>query len=391
MEVKAKLLDTINRIYETQLCKLELESLGAEDVTFDLDNFEFSFSYNSAEENYLNKRTSWLISIDSKDTWITKIIDINRKILRKYADLWFSHFCYPFKGRFRPTVARSLINIVNPESEGIILDNFCGSGTTQVEAMLLGLDSIGVDINPFYTFLTQAQREFYFRELTDGGLAGKFFEEVSQNPGKFRSCLNVGTIHPLMFVIYSYATCMHFPDPKKAFNKRFLEIKTLQEEWFKLIKEKNLKLGGIKTITGTAEKLEFPDNYFTGIVTSPPYNNALDYTKENRGAPEFFPISEELKKQYEPVKKPELYFEMMGKAIRETVRVLKAGRKIGFIIGNQRKKNEIIPIVDWCIKEFEKNNCKLLYNIPQLMASTGTWNILTDHILILEKKTEERF
>ncbi|MEW6557201.1 MAG: DNA methyltransferase [Elusimicrobiota bacterium] len=387
--MKAKLLDTINRIYETQLCKLELESLGAEDVSFDLDNLEFKFAFDPEQRDYLSNRTSWLTSIDGKDTWITKIIDINRKILRKYADIWFSHFTYPFKARFRPPVARSLINIVNPEPDGIILDNFCGSGTTQVEAILLGLDSVGIDINPFYTFLTQAQREFYIRKLTDGEIAEKFFIEVSQNPDRFKNAMLAGTIHPLMFVIYSYATCMHFPDSQKAFNRKFLEMKTLQDEWSRLNTEKSLELGEIKTVTDTAEKLEFPDNYFSGIVTSPPYSNALDYTKENRGAPEFFPVTDELKRQYEPVKKPDLYFEMMSKAISEMVRVLKLGKKIGFIIGNQRKKNEIIPIVDWSIEEFEKNNCKLLFNIPQLISSTGTWNILVDHILILQKRVSD--
>jgi len=383
--MKAKLLDIINRIYEIQLARLELLSLGATEVNLDFDNLELRFKY-KGNINKLKERVSWLESINNEPTWIVDIINANRKILYKYADLWFSNFVYAFKARFRPPLARSAINIVCPENKGIILDPFTGSGTTNVEAVLLGLDSIGIDINPFYTTMTKAKYQFYTQKIENEEFALKFWDSL--NSGSLfqklsQQLISKNNYHPLFPIIYSYATCMHFKDPQKAFLKKYRETKFLQDEWFK-IKDK-YKLGKLETKTTTAEKLPYPDNSIDGIVTSPPYSNALDYLKENRGAPEFFEVSEKLKEQYKATKSLDKFYKMMRKAISEIVRVLKPQRKIVFIIGNQRRKKEIIPIVDWCIKEFEKKNCKLLYNIPQLISSTGTWNILTDYILILQK------
>jgi len=129
------------------------------------------------------------------------------------------------------------------------------------------------------------------------------------------------------------------------------------------------------------------DESVDGIVTSPPYSTAIDYLKENRGAPEFWKISPELAEKYRKItRNMDAWFEMMEKAISEMVRVLGRNRKCAIIMGNQRRGNEIISLVDWTIQRFEKEGCMLLHNIPQLISSTGTWNILVDHILIFIKK-----
>lgn len=381
--MRAKLLDTINRVYEVQLAKLELESLGAGNVQFDLGKLEFNFEIAKNLKEKLVRRITWFESIDDEETWTNEIMRLNRRVLRKYADLWFSHFVYPFKARFRPPLARSLINTINPEDEGIILDNFCGSGTTQVEAYLLGLNSIGSDINPFYTTMTEAKVKFFTHSFKEGE-AERFWQKYWRDDLFYHMPTELPKdVHPLLPIIYSYATQI-MKKPRKAYFKRYGEMMLLQDEWFKV--KNKYKLGKVKNVICSAEKLPYPDKYFTGIVTSPPYSSALDYTKENRGDPEFFPITPELKKLYEPTKDRVLFYVLMEKVIKESVRVIKPGKKIAFVIGNQRKKDKIIDIVGWCIEEFEKDGCQLLYDIPQLISSTGTHNILTDHILILQKK-----
>lgn len=372
--MRARLLETVNRVYECKLAKLELDSLGARDVEFDLDRLEFSFELAEAMEPLLRRRLSWFDSVDGTPTWISRVVRANRRILRGHADLWFSHFAYPFKARFRPPLARSLINIVNPEEEGRILDNFCGSGTTQIEASLLGLDSAGVDINPFYTFMTMAKAEFFTREL-DAAEAEDIWSAIIDHP--------LNHYHPLIYVIYSFATQMGFKNPGGAFKRKLAHIREMQEMWWGL--RDKYKLGDIRVDTCSAEALPYPDGYFTGVVASPPYSSAIDYTKENRGAPEFFPVSPELVEAYKPTRSTALYKEMMTKAVRETARVVGEDRRIAFVVGNQRKNGKIVAMVDWCVERFEENGCRLLHKIPQLISSTGTWNILTDYVLIFEK------
>ena len=56
------------------------------------------------------------------------------------ADL--THTIHRFPGKFVPQVARELIRLtgVRPGA-GLVVDPFCGSGTTLVEAALVGIDS----------------------------------------------------------------------------------------------------------------------------------------------------------------------------------------------------------------------------------------------------------
>ncbi|MEM4311034.1 MAG: DNA methyltransferase [Nitrososphaerales archaeon] len=49
-----------------------------------------------------------------------------------------------------PKLARTLSNLAGANKGKVILDPFCGTGTILQEAMLLGSDVIGVDINEFY-------------------------------------------------------------------------------------------------------------------------------------------------------------------------------------------------------------------------------------------------
>lgn len=51
-------------------------------------------------------------------------------------------------GMLPPKLAQILINLSGAKAGDTILDPFCGSGTVLQEAMLLGIDSIGTDLNP---------------------------------------------------------------------------------------------------------------------------------------------------------------------------------------------------------------------------------------------------
>lgn len=68
--------------------------------------------------------------------------------IREEPSLYLAHYMHPYKGKFHPKMIRALLNYINPQTEGKILDNFAGSGTLLVEANLLGLDAVGTEINP---------------------------------------------------------------------------------------------------------------------------------------------------------------------------------------------------------------------------------------------------
>ncbi|HCJ66303.1 MAG TPA: DNA methyltransferase [Elusimicrobia bacterium] len=66
-----------------------------------------------------------------------------------------------------PQIARRLIELYAPKKGGILLDPFCGSGSSLVEARLQGLNSYGVDINPLARLIAKVKSALIEPELLD--------------------------------------------------------------------------------------------------------------------------------------------------------------------------------------------------------------------------------
>jgi len=58
------------------------------------------------------------------------------------------HDLHPYPARFIPQIPRALLGMFPPAPGTVVLDPFCGSGTTLVEAVRAGHDAVGVDLNP---------------------------------------------------------------------------------------------------------------------------------------------------------------------------------------------------------------------------------------------------
>jgi tRNA G10 N-methylase Trm11 len=58
------------------------------------------------------------------------------------------HGLHPYKGKFYPQLARAILNARGVSATGRVLDPFAGSGTTLIEASLLGQGGRGLDANP---------------------------------------------------------------------------------------------------------------------------------------------------------------------------------------------------------------------------------------------------
>jgi len=68
---------------------------------------------------------------------------------------------HPFKGAhfatFPPELARSGLRMAAVGGRGPVLDPFCGSGTTLAVARELGLDGVGVELNPEYAEIARGR------------------------------------------------------------------------------------------------------------------------------------------------------------------------------------------------------------------------------------------
>lgn len=67
------------------------------------------------------------------------------------------HGLHGYKGKFNPQVAKAILNIFGVRRGDHVLDPFCGSGTTLIEAVQLGAAATGFDINPLAVYLANAK------------------------------------------------------------------------------------------------------------------------------------------------------------------------------------------------------------------------------------------
>ncbi|HWU89627.1 MAG TPA: DNA methyltransferase, partial [Kofleriaceae bacterium] len=74
-----------------------------------------------------------------------------------------THPFHSYPARLHPATARVLVELVGAGGRGggrggpVIVDPFCGSGTTLVEIRAAGLRAIGVDLNPLAVLVARAK------------------------------------------------------------------------------------------------------------------------------------------------------------------------------------------------------------------------------------------
>lgn len=132
------LLDNVQFIYELALAQLELQCL---ETNYEITNGLREFKLLKAKDiTKLIRRLAYFKSVKGKYTDYFRIIQKNRT---RSVNQYLTHWIYPYKGKFHPQMIGALLNIIKVEPGDTILDLFIGSGTTAIEAQLLGMDYFG--------------------------------------------------------------------------------------------------------------------------------------------------------------------------------------------------------------------------------------------------------
>ena len=96
-------------------------------------------------------------------TW-QKVLENGDEDAAKRKDPKYStHGIHPFKGKFYPQLAKSLLNISGAPVGATLLDPYCGSGTTLLEGMLNGYKAQGCDFNPLSAKIARAKTSILTR------------------------------------------------------------------------------------------------------------------------------------------------------------------------------------------------------------------------------------
>jgi site-specific DNA-methyltransferase (cytosine-N4-specific) len=74
----------------------------------------------------------------------------------RQATRYLVHGLHEYKGKFNPQMARALVNAIDPDATAL-MDPYCGSGTTLIEGMRLGMSVAGIDHNPLAVWVSQVK------------------------------------------------------------------------------------------------------------------------------------------------------------------------------------------------------------------------------------------
>ena len=390
------LLDNVQFIYELALAQLELQALG---VDFQVTNGLREFKLLKATDlSKAAKKVAYFKMMDGKYTDYFQIIQKN---VTRSVNQYLTHWIYPYKGKFHPQMIRALLNIIGLKEGDTVFDPFIGSGTTAVEAKLLGIKCIGIDISPLCILQSKAKTESL--EVLNEIL--KIKNEISSkitptlfNPGN-KSFLevidslpdeNLRNFYKMAYLVAVSDNARRGRDLTKSFYSNLdLMIKSVKDFQY-IAQELNLKLGKVEIKIGDSRKLSLEDGSIDGIITSPPYSIALDYVSNDAHALKVMGHDlPKIREEFIGVRgrgpgRINLYNQDMMKSYEEMYRVLKPNRFAVIVIGNATYLGEEVKTVKFTIDYCQKIGFKLVKNIDKIIF--GLYNVMQkENILIFQK------
>ena len=175
-------------------------------------------------EQFNDNKKSWRLSlIKSTNTYGEtgqSLLEKCKPTAKHWNSNYGSHGFHRYVGRFPPHLVRAILNYFSLAEEDTVLDPFLGSGTTLVEARLLGIKAIGVEICPLSALISRVKSCFPNDLMPISSLVEKyelFYEK------KITSFLNTNSKYTHQDIIRRRGNPIQsFPNLEKWFTKEAL-------------------------------------------------------------------------------------------------------------------------------------------------------------------------
>ena len=308
------------------------------------------------------------------------------------------------------------------KTKGIVLDPFCGVGTTLLACKERGIDAIGFDVLPIALFATKVKlsnynvdelkenakkllkKKFVRPEIKDAPTLMKkgfskyalediifFKEKINEIEDNNRNFFLLALINAALKVSYARKDGATFKIEKR--NVAPLRI-MLRRVIYKMIRDyEKFKINTKSNVVVEqcdARRMNLEDESIDAIITSPPYLNQIDYTKVY--AIENYIIGEKT----EPMLRSfigfdeENYFKDMELVLKEMYRVCRYGARIAIVVANAYIPDRIIEsdIIFSQIAEklgFKVDKIYVLNKRHALEGRTIKVGTLRESMIILEK------
>ena len=241
----------------------------------------------------------------------------------------FLHYLHKYKGKGDPRISRALINLLDVKEGDTILDPFVGSGAFIADAPTMGLNAIGIEVLEIGKMIAEVKcnlridiqglRDSIIKlfEIIDGALFkqdikdelikikekikkgtgnSKAYENITQHLAKIIFLkkeidnINNGEIKKFLLILLSQKI-VEYSEKSRRWDiinsfKFYVEDRYLTLFATKKMAEilnVDLNRGKITIIKGDSTNMSIiKGNSIDGMVTSPPYFDALDYIGNNK-------------------------------------------------------------------------------------------------------------
>lgn len=240
----------------------------------------------------------------------------------------FLHYLHKYKGKGDPRISRALINLLNVKEGDTILDPFAGSGAFIADAQTMGINAIGIEVLNIGKMVAEVKCNLGINATTVRNAAIKLFESIDEplfkqdikdelmglkdklrkDTGNNSACKKIephlgkilllkkeiekikdGEVKKLFLILLSQQV-VEYSEKSRAWDivnsfKSYVEDRYLTLYATQKIAEilnVDFSESKIKIIRGDSTNMKMiEDNSIDGILTSPPYFDALDYIGNN--------------------------------------------------------------------------------------------------------------
>lgn len=393
-----KLFDNIQFIYELNLARLEIEALGLHGT--ESSDYREVILRNPEPEllDYFRLHTAYYQSVNNMRSSYSQLVELNRT---RSVNQYLTHWIYPYKGKFHPQMIRALINIIGMKPGEVLFEPFCGSGTAALEAILTGVNCVGIDISPLCVVQSRVKTRAYKVENTiaklintvTGVSSGGLFAKAGSFSDMVLTLTRDETVQEF-FVLGRLLSLSDETRRGRAYESAF--AKNVNNMYHSVADMKNVlpfihkDIGEATIHLGDARSTGFPAESFDGVITSPPYSIALDYVSNDAHAI--------VDLGYEPKVVREAYIGVRGngnsripiynndmmEVFKEIYRVLKPGKYAVIIIGNATYQGQQVDSTEFTIHGMRQTGFTLKHNINKIIY--GLYNVMKQENILIFKK-----
>ena len=369
----------------------------------------------------------------------------------EYADAdtqYLTHNIHRYSGKFIPQIPARAISLLTQPGE-LVVDPYCGSGTTLLESALLGRRSVGVDINPLAVLIARVKmtpipettlnglvRTLGNALATNGvdsglplfrGLVGEEVSGTAQDPRFdcewYRKWFQPHVLRELIAIdlaireingqalsdvarvafsnILRSSSNAHSGYPNVMFDKNsptkgspilpFLKMLNRNAKLAASLSNANASWSDVNVVRGNATSLPIASGTVDAVISHPPYVASVPYAEYGALSLRWLGVDpKQLDRELTGGRRQsrdvvQRFEEGYRQMLRETQRVLRPGRHAFLMVGNPIVRGEIVNLAQMTLDLACDTGLELAERTQRHGTNRRANNMGAEHLLFFRK------